>query len=174
VVEGVGDHRFDDAQLVGHARRVRQQLRKLGAALAVSGELELRPEQSGIRVDERRPVALQQPRGRQRAVQLGERRLVVEQLEVARRAGHEQEDHVLRPRGEVGHLRRQRVGRRRRRRGVSPLGEQLAQRHGAQADAALLEEPAPTDLRRVGGSEAVVLAIHGATLRGSVHVLIPW
>ena len=74
---------------------MRQQLGELGAALAVFGELEFRSEQLRIRIDERRAIALQQIGGRQRAVEFGELRLVVEQLEVARRAGHEQEDDVL-------------------------------------------------------------------------------
>ena len=42
VIEGVGDHRFDDGDVVDDCRQVRQQLRELRAALAMLGELELR------------------------------------------------------------------------------------------------------------------------------------
>ena len=101
VVERVGDHRLDDGDVVDDVRQVRQQLGELGAALAVPGELELRAQQLRVRIDERGAVALEQLRRRQRAVELGELRLVVEQLQVAGRAGHEQEDDVLRPRPEM-------------------------------------------------------------------------
>ena len=50
--------------------QVRQQLRQLGPALAVPGELELRAEQLRVRVDERGAVALEQLGRRQRAVEL--------------------------------------------------------------------------------------------------------
>ena len=86
---------LDDGDVVGHRRQVRQQLGELGAALAVPGELELGPKQLRARIDERRPIALEQLGRRQRAVELGQLRLVVEQFEMAGRAGHEQEDHPL-------------------------------------------------------------------------------
>ena len=70
VVERVGDHRLDDRDVVDDLGQVRQQLRQLGPALAVLGELELRPEQRRVRVDERGAIALEQLRRRQRAVDL--------------------------------------------------------------------------------------------------------
>ena len=88
---------------------VRQQLGELRPALAVLGELELRPQQRRVRVDERGAIALEQLGRRQLAVALRELRLVVEQLEVARRAGLEQEDDALRLRREVRLLRGERV-----------------------------------------------------------------
>ena len=97
VVEGVGHHRFDDGDVVRHAGQVRQQLGQFGAALAVPGELELRPQQLRVGVDERGPVAFEQFGRRQRAVVLGQLRLVVEQLQMAGRTGHEQEDDALGP-----------------------------------------------------------------------------
>ena len=75
--------------------RVRQQLRHPSPALAVLREVETRAEQSRIRIDKRRAVVFEQLRGRQRAVEFRELRLVVEQFEVARRARHEQVDDVL-------------------------------------------------------------------------------
>ena len=88
---------------------VRQQFRQFRAALAVLGELELRPEQLRVRIDERGAIALEQIGRRQRAVELGELRLVVEQLQMARRAGHEEEDDALGLRREVRLLRRERI-----------------------------------------------------------------
>ena len=85
MVERVGDHPLDDRDVVDDRRHVRQQLRKLGAALAVPGKLELGAEQLRAGIDERRPIALDQLRGRQRAVELRQLRLVVEHLEMAGR-----------------------------------------------------------------------------------------
>ena len=67
------------------------------------------PEQLGVGVDERRAIALEQLGRGQRAVELGELRLVVEQLQVARPARHEQEDHPLGLGREVRRLGRQRI-----------------------------------------------------------------
>ena len=149
VVEGVGGHALDDGQVVDDPGQVGQQLGQLGPRLAVPGELELRAQQLGIRIDERRAVALEQLGRGQLAVEPGELGLVVEELQVARAAGHEQEDHPLGLGGEMGRPGRQRVdalgrGRRRRSR-VARLAEQLAQGHRSQADAALLQEPAARD-----------------------------
>ena len=53
-------------------------------------------------------------------------------------------------------------------RGVARIGrvalllQQAAQRHGPEPDAALLEEPAPGDLARVGVSIEMILAVHDA------------
>ena len=115
--------------------QMRQQLGELGAALAVLGELELRPEQLRVRIDERGPIAFEQLGGRQRAIELGELRLVVEQLQMARRAGHEQEDDVLRPRPEMAAASAQADRRPRERR---PCAGQLTERNRPQPDAALL------------------------------------
>jgi hypothetical protein len=85
VVERVGVHRPHDRDVVDHRAEVREQLAEFGAGLAVLLELELRAEQLAVRVDERGPVVLEQLRRRQGAVELGELRLVVEQLEVGGR-----------------------------------------------------------------------------------------
>ena len=60
-------------------------------------------------IDERGAIALEQLGRRQRAVELGELRLVVEQLQVAGRAGHEQVDDALGLRRVVRLLRRERI-----------------------------------------------------------------
>src|SRR5262249_13364108 len=80
-------------------------------------------------------------------------------------ASHEQEEDPLGFRGIVRGLRRHRVERRGRGRvGIrsgSGLAEQLLQGDGTQPDTALLEEPAPGDLARVGVAIQMVLAVHG-------------
>jgi len=76
VVERVGVQRFDDGDVVRHLRQVRQQLRQFGPALPVFGKLEFRPEERGIRVDERGPVAFQKVGWRQLAVHWPERRAI--------------------------------------------------------------------------------------------------
>src|SRR5262245_10800027 len=78
---------------------------------------------------------------------------------MARRPGHEQEDDPLRLRLEVRRLRRQRIGRFGR--GIAAPAEQVAQRQAAQADSALLEEPAAADLDRVAVAIEAILAVHG-------------
>ena len=94
----------------------------------------------GERVHEGEPLPLDERLGDRLAVVLLELRLVVEQLELARAAGHEQVDDALRLRREVARPRRQRV-RRAARRGAAaaasarrPASER--QGHRAEADAA--------------------------------------
>ena len=89
-------HRLDEADVVHDLRQVRQHLGKLRAALPVLRELEPRPQHRRVGADER--IALPADhRGRNRlALQLRQFRLVVEQVELARRARHEQMDDPLR------------------------------------------------------------------------------
>src|SRR5438445_7130789 len=109
-------------------------------------ELELGAKKGGARPDEGGTVAIEKFRRRQRAVVTGQGRLVVEQLQVAGAAGHEQEDHVFRPGGEMRLFGRQRIGRRGTwARSLGQGGAVLqegVQSDRAEADAALLEEPA--------------------------------
>src|SRR5262249_59937071 len=102
------------------------QFAEFGAVVADLLEGELRAEELGTRVDERGPVVLDQLRWRERSVELGELRLVVEQFEVARRAAHEQVDDPLGLRGEVRLLWVE------RRAGSRRLGEQRVQGRGAE------------------------------------------
>ena len=135
------------ADVVDDLGQVRQHLRELGAALAVPGELEPRPEHGRVGADER--IALTaDDRGRQRlAFEPGQRGLVVEQVELAGCAGHEQVDDALRLGGEVRRSRRQRImadarGGRAERARRERIGQQAGQGDLADADAALPEEMA--------------------------------
>jgi hypothetical protein len=77
---------------------VRQELADLHPAVTVPGELPLRAEELFAPLEEGELPAAHQALGRLLPVELVEFRLVGEELELARAASHEQEDHPLRPR----------------------------------------------------------------------------
>ncbi len=103
VVGQVGVHAVEQAELVGMARQLGEEFADPQAALAVLGEPERRAEEPAAA--ESAPSA----RGRL-AVIGGELGFVVKRIDVAGPAFHAEEDHALRPRREVGLLRRQRIG----------------------------------------------------------------
>ena len=146
VIEGVRVHGLHDGDVVRDLGEMRQQFGKLRAGLAVLFEFELRPQQRGVRRDERRAVALQQIGRRQFAVVLRQFRFVVEQFEMARPARLEQIDDALGLWFEVRLLRRHRIHRRR---SPAALLHQRAERDAPETDAALLQEPATRNRRRV-------------------------
>ena len=126
VVDRLGVHRLDDAELVHDLGGVRQQFADPGARLAVPGELELR---SG---DRKRPLkrghagqALPHADRRRQflAVHRAQLRLVVEQLELRRPATLKEVDDALRARHEVR-------GFQQRSRRVTWLGTGLARENG--------------------------------------------
>src|SRR4051794_16279597 len=90
-------------------------------------EFELRSEQLRIRIDERGTITLEQLGRRQFAVPASELRLVIEELQMARRAGHEQIDDFFRFRRKRARLRRKSPGWWGRRRGTLSA-RQLSQR----------------------------------------------
>ena len=73
------------ADLVDDLAVVRQQLAERHAALADALELARRAQQRFVPLEEGEPLALEQALRRRLAVQLAQLRLVVEQLELARR-----------------------------------------------------------------------------------------
>ena len=93
VVDRVGVHRLDDGDVVDDLRRVRQQLADPGAGLAVPAELELRSRHQQRRLPHRLRDALPLAHrvGDLRALELRQRRLVVERSRAAtgRRTGAE-------------------------------------------------------------------------------------
>ena len=97
VVDVVGDHRADHAEVVDVARQAGQQLAHLGPALAVFGELPRRGQQvAGLGALELRLLE-----GERLAVHRGQLRLGIEQVDVRRPAGHVEEDAPLRGRAMV-------------------------------------------------------------------------
>ena len=118
VIDRLGVHRLDEAELVGDLRRVRQQLADPGAGLAVLRELEhrRRDRETGLRRGHAgEPLAHADRVGQLGAAQLRQLRLVVEQIHLRRRAGLEQIDHALRLGREVRQTRQSAVAARRRR-----------------------------------------------------------
>ena len=97
VIELRRPHRADDRDVVGDLREMRQQLRDLRARLAVPLELERRAEQLRRALDEREALALDELVGDVLAVVLRQLRLGIEEIELRRRAGHEEVDDALRP-----------------------------------------------------------------------------
>ena len=109
VVELVGPHRFDEADLVDDFLEMGQPVGDPLAALAGLVEGELRAEHLRHALDEGELLAFEVFLRALLAVELGEFRLVVEELELARRAGHVQVDHALCLRSEVGEIGHQRI-----------------------------------------------------------------
>src|SRR5207247_1983848 len=105
-------------------------------------------------------VILDEIGGRKFAIPFREFRFVVEQLQMARRAGLKEKDDALGLAGKMRLLGRERIRQCRRRRPTA-LAEQRAQRYRAEANAALLEEPAARDELRVESAIEMRLAIHG-------------
>ena len=140
MVDCVGLHRADQADVVGNPANVRYELAHLDARLAVGLKLVFGAEQRRIRIDERGPVALEEVGRRELAVVFRELRLPVEELEVARGPGLEHIHHPLRLGRVVRRLHGQ--GRRRREAGHRfPRGERSSG-DARQADPAVAEKPA--------------------------------
>ena len=105
----VGGHRVQEGDVIDARGQVREQVADPLAALAVLLELPLRPDDPALVLLAAAAEGLHLHGLAVQAVQL---RLVVERIDVAGPAVHEQEDHALRLGGEVRLLRRQRIGER--------------------------------------------------------------
>ena len=95
VIEGVSVHRFDDGDIVSHSGQVRQQFGEFSAAFAVPGKFVLRTEQLRVRVNEGGTVTFEQFSGRKFSVPFGQFGFVIEQFQMAGRAGHKEKDDAL-------------------------------------------------------------------------------
>ena len=96
VVDRLGEHRADDAQVVGDLCGVRQQFADPRAALAMLLELIGRANHRQARLvatHAGEPLALPHAVGQFLAVVLVQQRLVIEQINLRRRAGLKEEDH---------------------------------------------------------------------------------
>ena len=102
----VGRHRVKEGDVVDVRADVREQVAYPLAALAVLLELPLRPHDTALALLAAAALRLYFDR---LAVERVERGLVVEGIDVARAAVHEQEDHALRLGGEVGRLGGERI-----------------------------------------------------------------
>src|SRR5436190_3378078 len=131
--------------VIHNARRLREQFADPRAASAVLPELAPRAEQlrAVAAAHECEAFALDERLRNRLTVQLDELGLVIEQFELARSAGHEEVNDVFRARLEMRRTRRHWIGDGSRRRAEEfSFAEQRRERDAAQAQAALLEEPA--------------------------------
>jgi hypothetical protein len=111
VVELIGVDGLDEAELIHDLCQVRHHFRNLSAALAVLREFESRAEHGRVGADEGVALA-HDDRGRNGlAFELGQLGLVVEEVELGRRAGHEQVDDALGLGRKMGRLDRHEVRR---------------------------------------------------------------
>ncbi len=137
MVDGLGVHALDEAQVVGNLGRVRQQIAQPGAALAVLLKLERRTDQRQARLVARHAgqTLLAANFGRQLGTVLFvQQRLVIEQVDLRRPAGLKQKNDPLGFRREVRPLRR----------GGGRLRlQQLRQGDAAQAQAKAAQEVTP-------------------------------
>src|SRR5262249_987021 len=111
VVDGLGVHAADEAQVIDHAGGPRQQLAHPHAALPAPLELELRrrDREAGLAAGHRRqPPAHAERVGRVLVVPLAHFRLVVVEVHLRGAADHVQVNHLL---GLAGEVRAGRVGR---------------------------------------------------------------
>jgi len=136
VVEGFALHGANHAKVVGMLRDVREKIREFHAALAMLAKLARASEHGSSRLDEGQFQVLGQRGWKRFAMPLIQLGLGIEQVHLAGRALHKQEDHVLRLWREVGLLRRQRIGRLRGDVGV----QQIRQRDGTQPCRSVAQE----------------------------------
>ena len=171
MVELVGLHGLDQADVVRDAADVRQHLAEFRAALPVFFELKPRGHDRRVRADERVTLSADDRGGQGLAIELGQLGLAVEQVELRGRARHEEMNDGLGLARKMRRTRREGIDRSGggEARGES-IGEQSGETDLAQADAALAQEPASAQ-RRAALGVVVVLAVHASVLRdGFVEV----
>ena len=162
----IGVHRLDDAQIVGVACEVAEDLADLEAALAVRLELE-----RGAHQRARLALGLEVAAGIRFAVVLREHRLVVEAIDVRRAAVEKQVDDVLRLGREVWRLHGQQVGARC---GGCGGRQQPRQAHHAQPRAASAQQLPPGNAGRpiVDHHRHSLIERKGIRSRSSIRVRI--
>ncbi len=144
VIRSLGEHRIDHGQLVGSLGDVGKQFRNPQPATAATLELPIvLPQQAHLAKKHIRLLGTRQ----RLAVIFGERRLVVEGIDVAQRAA---QANVYHPLGFCRQMRRQigRLARQRRRHNAAFAQQQTGQRRAAQPRAHPGEKVAPSKGRR--------------------------
>ena len=149
MVELIGVHRADQADVVDDLAEVRQDVGDLAPrSRPCAAKRNRGPEHGRVGTDERVTLPADDRRRNRLALEFGQLRLVIEEVEMARAPGHEEMNHRLRPPAVVRALRDQRfagVVAAAAPDGVKRAREQPGQRDPSQPDAALLEEPAARD-----------------------------
>jgi hypothetical protein len=136
---------------------------QVDAAVAELPEFPLGPEQLVVGLDESGAITFEQFRWRNRSVEAGERRLVLEEIDVARRSSHEEKDDPFRGAGIVRILRGERIGRGCRRGGLPGTREEVIEGDASESNPAVTKEPAAGNgAMQIGESGAV--KFHGCSL----------
>ena len=120
-----------------------------GSALSMPGEFEPRPKGRRIRADERIALPPDNLRWNRFSLVLRELRLVVKQIELARRPRHEKMNDRLGSWRRVRGLDCQRIACRRAGRSAPGIGEEGRQRNLPDSYTALIEKVPAGDLKRV-------------------------
>ena len=133
MVERFAVQRANQCDVVDTRGDVRQEIRDFHAAPAVATKRTRTAHQDGrVLLDERKPHLVGHRVRQLLTVKLVELGLGVEQIELARRAGHEQEDAILGFRSEMRPLRGKRIAGVRRRRQDVVFVQQGSQRDGTE------------------------------------------
>ncbi len=90
MVELVGVHRFDDADLIHHFTEMREHLGKFRPGLSILGERKLWPQNTGIRFDKCKSLFSHNGFGQRLSFELLQLRFVIKQIQLTGRARHEQ------------------------------------------------------------------------------------
>ena len=136
MVEHVRLHAADQADVVGDRPDVRQHFRHLHAGLAVADKLSFRAEQLRVLFNEGEPFSLDVRLRNDLPRQFTQLRFVIIELQVARSAGHEEVNNVLRASGKMPITRREWIRCSRIIRCLSQIQPAIAQQRS---------EPEPTD-----------------------------
>ena len=187
VIDRVGLHRPDEAEVVGHLRDVRQELAEPHATLPVLRELERRRREGKRRLVRRHPseslTLPGQPAFEILSKAALQRGLVVEEVELRRCADERNVDRPFRLGRDFPRLRHrgsERRGGRASRRGAGaegPLAEQRGERRNTEA-AARLAKKLPARERRIVGVKGVLpigrKRVHGGYLVRDSSRFITW
>jgi hypothetical protein len=149
VIEHVGFHRPQRANVVGDLGQMWHTFRQRLAAFAVLGEFSVGPQQLRITLDKRKPLVGDERLRDHLPIQFLQLRLRLKHLKLARPASHEQKNHALGPRRKVSRPRSERIGCRAVGNALCgvPFGrsrivniQQRSQRHRPNAHTTLLEK----------------------------------
>ena len=137
MIEHVGLHPFEQTDIVGDVAKIRQAFADIRPALPRFRESPPRAEQLGVRPNEGEAPPRRERRRHRLPIEPLQRRLRIEEFEMARPPRHEQEDDRFRLGGMVARARPQRIGVL-----SAALVQERRERHGAEAQGASGQKPA--------------------------------
>ncbi len=142
VVDVLGEHRLDEAQVVGYRTDVRQPFANSRAALAPAAEFRLGRHDELLLLSghQRQPLTLPNGLGQFHAGPLFEAGLFIVQLDLRRSTGLREEDHAFGLRGKVRQAEQSAGVWSRRGSGIGRLGAVPRKGHGSDGEAGSLTE----------------------------------